>query len=229
MPTPDLAFPPLNWNAESIQEIVEANPTGEVRKRMGSAFFRGENCNFNPYAVDHQKPNFCEHFLLRGNLPARKIIGIDSQVTAFGSCFAKNITDHLSRLGFNMSRDRAPGIHVSAMGEGLVNVYALLQQFEWALTNVRPPENLWHGFDARSFGYEEAIRQETRRIFLSTDVFILTFGLSEIWYDEATGGIFWRAVPMKFYDASRHKFRVCTFAETKGAIEKIYRLIRSEI
>jgi hypothetical protein len=108
-----------------------------------------------------------------------------------------------------------------------VNVHAILQQFEWALTNVRPPENLWHGFDAKSFGYDENVRQKTKGIFLTTDVFIITLGLSEIWFDEITGGIFWRAVPMKFYDPTRHKFRVCTFSETKEAIGKIYKLIKS--
>ena len=115
------------------------------------------------------------------------------------------------------------------MGEGLVNVYSLLQQFEWALTNKMPPENLWHGFDAKTFGYDDNVRHKTREILLTTDVFIITLGLSEGWYDEVTGGIFWRAVPMQFYDKDRHKFRVCTFAETKDAISKIYSLIKSEV
>jgi hypothetical protein len=66
-------------------------------------------------------------------------------------------------------------------------------------------------------------------VFLNTEVFILTFGLSEIWYDEITGGVFWRAVPMKHYDAGRHKFRVCTFAETKESILEIIQLIKQHV
>ena len=155
MSTPLDASISVDWNSASAQEDIEVTPIGEVKKEMGSTFFRGDNCNFNPYGPDHQKDNFCQHFILKGHLPPREIIGKDTQVTAFGSCFAKNITDHLSSLGFSMSRDRAPGIYISAMGEGLVNVHSLLQQFEWALTNVRPPENLWHGFDAKAFGYDE--------------------------------------------------------------------------
>jgi hypothetical protein len=211
------------------QEIVEVSPDGEVKKSMGTSFFRGENCNFNPYASDHQNAQFCENFILKGLIPQKKIITRETKVTAFGSCFAQNITNHLSNLGFNLSKDRAPEVYISTMGEGLVNVYSLLQQFEWALTNKLPPENLWHGFDAKSFGYDEIIREKTRDIFLNTDVFIITLGLSEIWYDEITGGIFWRAVPMQFYDKDRHKFRVCSFAETKNAISEIYNLIRKNI
>ena len=101
------------------------------------------------------------------------------------------------------------------MGEGLVNVHSIAQQFKWALNGWLPPSNLWHGYDAEEYDLSEVIRLKTREVFLNTEVFILTFGLSEIWYDEITGGVFWRAVPMKHYDAGRHKFRVCTFAETK--------------
>jgi hypothetical protein len=115
------------------------------------------------------------------------------------------------------------------MGEGLVNVHAIAQQFEWALENIVPPQGLWHGYKCEEFGYDEGIRQKTRDVFLSTDFFILTLGLSEIWYDEQTGGIFWRAVPKEYYDESRHKFRVCTFAETKERLEKIYELIRKHV
>jgi hypothetical protein len=213
----------------NFQEMTDASREGEVPKRFGTSFFRGSTCNFNPYGKDHQSADFCTRFLLKGHLPAQKIIGPRTRVTAFGSCFAENITKHLSKLGFDVSRDRAPDIYISNMGEGLVNVHALLQQFEWALTDMAPPEGLWHGFDAKQFGYDDAVRRKTREVFLSTDVFIITFGLSEVWFDELTGGVFWRAVPMDRYDPNRHKFRVCTFAETMAAIGRIYRLIREQV
>ena len=54
----------------------------------------------------------------------------------------------------------------------------------------------------------------------------LTFGLSEIWYDEPTGEVFWRAVPIKRFDPSRHKFRVATFAETLDRMRRTHALIR---
>lgn len=211
------------------QEMIDFVPKGEVKKRLGSSFFRGSSCNFNPYASDHQNDEFCEKFILKGLLPREKIINKETKVTAFGSCFAENITRHLSGLGFNLSKDRAPDIYISSMGEGLVNVHSLLQQFEWALTDKPPPENLWHGFDAQTFGYNETIREKTRDIFLTTDVFVITLGLSEVWYDEITGGIFWRAVPMKFYDETRHKFRVCSFAETKEALVQMHKIIRENV
>lgn len=213
----------------SFRESLSFAPPGEARKKMDSAFFRGENCNFSPYRADHASATFCEKFILKGWVPDRAIIDEHTRVTAFGSCFAENITQHLIGLGYDTSKTREPEIYLSRMGEGLVNVYALLQQFEWALENVTPPGELWHGYKAESYGYDEEVRIRTRDLILNTDVFIVTFGLSEIWFDEVTGGIFWRAIPMKVYDPSRHKFRVCSFAETKTAMARIYGLIRAHL
>jgi hypothetical protein len=203
------------------QERLHATPEGQAPKIVGSAFYRGENCNYNPYHADHAAEQFAARFLMHGWQPPSRFITQQTRITSFGSCFAQHINAHLKTMGFDTSRERDGGAYISLMGEGLVNVYSILQQFEWALENVAPPGELWHGFHAEAYGYDEEVRRRTRDIFLSTDVFILTFGLSEIWYDEVTGGIFWRAVPMRHYDPSRHKFRIASFAETADALRRI--------
>jgi hypothetical protein len=211
------------------QEMVDAEPEGEQAKRMGSSFFRGGDCNFNPYGHDHTLEDFAQRFLLKGWLPEAPLIKPVTRVTAFGSCFATHISEHLVKLGFDVAKQREKAIYVSSMGEGLVNVHSIVQQFRWALEGWAPPANLWHGYNAEECGLSEDIRQKTREVFLDTEVFILTFGLSEIWYDEVTGGVFWRAVPMKQYDAARHKFRVCTFEETKACIAEVLSLISRHV
>jgi hypothetical protein len=140
-----------------------------------------------------------------------------------------NVGEHLSKLGFDIAKDRQPDIYISQMSEGLVNVPSILQQLEWAFGYREPPANMWHGYKTEEFGLDEGVRMRTQDVLRQTDVFILTFGLSEVWYDEVTGGIFWRAVPMRQYDASRHKFRVLSFAETKQGLSSIYDIIRKEV
>ncbi len=206
--------------------IINYRLKGEADKSMSSSFFRGKNCNFNPYQDDFKQGRFLQKFLMHGWLPDQKIIAQNTKVTAFGSCFAEHITKHLANIGYCTTAATYPDIYISLMAEGMVNVHAICQQFEWALENITPPESLWHGFKCEQFGYDETIRLRTRQAFLETDLFIITLGLSEIWYDEVTGGIFWRAVPLNVYDETRHKFRVCSHAETKEKIERIYRLIR---
>ncbi len=112
------------------------------------------------------------------------------------------------------------------MGEGMVNSLVIRQQFEWAWENKVFEQALWHGYKAEEFGYDEAVRLETKRLFDETEVFVLTFGLSEVWYDEPTGNVFWRTIPKDAYDPDRHKFRVATVEENRENIRAIYDLIR---
>jgi GSCFA family len=216
-------------NKGGAGETVAFEPEGQAKKRMDSSFFRGATVNFNPYRRDFAAPEFLSRFVLKGWLPDNKPIDKTTNITAFGSCFAQNISKHLSEAGFKLTKDTAPDIYVSYMGEGLVNVHALCQQFEWALENKKIPEGLWHGWTAEEYGVSEDIRLATQKAFLNTDFFIVTLGLSEVWYDEPTGEVFWRAVPVGRYEAARHRFRVCSHAETKERIEKIYALIRTHV
>ncbi len=211
------------------QELLTHSLEGESTKTIGSSFFRGEHCNFNPYLSDHQSTDFLERFLLKGWMPEAPHIDHKTNITAFGSCFAANVSKYLSEVGYNVSKDSSPEIYISSMGEGLVNVHSLLGQFEWALEGVDPPKGLWHGYKAEEYGCDERIRQQTRRILLGTEFFIVTLGLSEVWYDEETGGVFWRAVPQKHYDPARHRFRICTMAETKAALERIRDILATHV
>lgn len=204
-------------------------PGAGLDKKAGSSFYRGDVINFNPQASDFDKDEFLSEYVLKGWTPASPILSKGTKITAFGSCFAMHITKHLSENGFDLARNREPDIYISAIGEGLVNTQALLGQLEWALLGKKPPENLWHGFKAEGFGYDEGIRRRTEKVFRETEFFIITLGLSEVWYDEVTGGVLWRAVPLESFDASRHKFRVNTIVETKADLERIHALIREHV
>jgi len=195
----------------------------------GALFFLGENCNYWPREKDFASEMFLEDYVLKGWMPAAPSINFHTRVTTFGSCFAIGIANHLSKLGYSIAKERDPEIYISRMAEGFVNIYSILQQFEWALENKAPPENLWHGFNAEEFGYSEKIREMTRAVFLDTDFFIITLGLSEVWFDEVTGGVLWRAVPKKTYDAARHRFRLCSVDETKAKLSRIYEIIREHV
>ena len=191
-------------------------------------WFRGEHTNFNPKLDQIMAVEGPERFVLHGWLPEEPLIDKSTQITAFGSCFAANISNWLSERNFrvlNRSGD-ATRAYVVTMGEGMVNSFVIRQQFEWAWENKVFDQPLWHGYKAEEYGYDEEVRQETRAIFDETEVFILTFGLSEVWYDEPTGNVFWRTIPKDVYDPDRHKFRLSTVEENRDNIRAIYDLIR---
>ena len=175
-----------------------------------------------------QRPEDVVEAVLRGWLPEAPCITPETRITAFGSCFAANISSWLHRRNFRvLNKDEdASGAYVVSMGEGMVNSFVIRQQFEWAWENKVFDQPLWHGYKAEDFGHDEDVRLETRRIFDETDLFVLTFGLSEVWYDEPTGNVFWRTVPKQVHDPCRHKFRVSTVAENLENMCAIYDLIR---
>jgi len=219
---------------DSVEDLVEDNAFHAMNARAAasdekSVFFRGTYLNFWPRLEKFSSETFLEDFVMKGWMPDSRSIDSTTKVTTFGSCFAVGIANHLSKLGYNLSKDRDPEIYISKMGEGFVNIYSILQQFEWALEGKAPPADLWHGFDAEVYGISERIRDRTRAVFLDTDFFIITLGLSEVWFDEATGGVLWRGVPWKSYDAARHRFRLCSVEETKQAVSRIYELIRRHV
>jgi len=191
-------------------------------------WFRGDNMNILPHNRTFYRPNGIEKFVLEGWMPETPAITVNSQITAFGSCFAANISNYLSRRNYSVMNkaDDAGRAYVVACGEGMVNSFVILQQFEWAWEDRRFDQELWHGYDAENYGYDPEIQKQTKEMFDQTDVFILTFGLSEIWYDEVTDNVFWRTIPKDVYDPERHKFRVSTVDENAENMTKIYDLIR---
>ncbi len=191
-------------------------------------WFRGEHTHFNPTRAKLVETASIAEYVLKGWTPPTQPISAETQITAFGSCFAANISNWLSRRNFRvLNKDAsAKDAYVVTCGEGMVNSFVIRQQFEWAWEGKVFDQPLWHGYKAEAYGYDPAIQAETKRIFDATDVFILTFGLSEVWYDEPTGNVFWRTIPKDAYDPARHKFRVSTVEENKDNLRAIYALIR---
>lgn len=217
---------------------VKAAGTGEqfrfqvddVPQTAGYTWFRGEHCNYNPQIENLRSGGDVARHVLAGWLPREgtERIGPRTRISAFGSCFAQHISEWLARRDYSVlthKEGKHQNVYVVRFGEGIVNTFAIRQQFEWAFENKRFEGELWHGYDATAFGYDETIRAETRAIFDQTDLFIITLGLSEVWYDEVSGGVFWRAVPREKFDPSRHKFRVATVQQNKENIRAIYDLI----
>jgi hypothetical protein len=198
-----------------------------IKRRASSAFFRGENTNFYPSDISLDKDNAVSDYVIKGLMPAERMIDQNTKIAAFGSCFATNISTYLQERGYNILTKKENKAYITTMGEGIVNTFAIRQQFEWAWLGTTPKVDLWHGYEAESFGYDETVRLETREIFDQADVFIITLGLSEIWYDEPTGEVFWRAIPLDKYDATRHKFRVSTVNENLENLRVIHKLIRA--
>ena len=223
-PTKDFAVPET---APELDGLIYYRMAGKKRKAHAT-WYRGENTNFHPMRASLSEPDAVELYVGQGWFPKAPFIGKQDYVTAFGSCFAAEMSKFLLAKGFRVfGNDRDLNAYVIRSGEGIVNTAALRQQFEWAFEGRAPASEVWHEKDGSVAEVSEEIEEATRRIFLSTDVFVFTLGLSEVWHDIETGDVFWRAIPKAAFDPQRHAFRVMGAEENRQNLAAVYDMIRA--
>jgi len=213
-------------------EILDPQTIGVSRHgqqaRFNSSWYRGEHTHFIPSKDDLAEADALESFILQGWAPARPFIDRSTTITAFGSCFAANISNYLAARNYKVfGRHLNMRVHIIRFGEGMVNSFAIRQQLEWALAGREFPAGLWIDEHKQVAAVDPVIRDQTRDLILRANVFIITLGLSEIWYDKITGDAFWRAIPVAMFNPDRHGFRVSTVEENFANIVACIDLIQS--
>jgi 2-polyprenyl-3-methyl-5-hydroxy-6-metoxy-1,4-benzoquinol methylase len=152
------------------------------------------------------------------------LITTDTKVLAFGSCFAEYLVSFLAQHGYN--RWQLPVEWHSHSDENLLpaltltfeNIFVILQQFRWAFNQFTPGDNSWFGEDKQLFEATGERREKVRRSFEEAEVFVLTLGLSEIWFDQIAGEPIWRTIPARLYEQDRYICRTATVAETLASL-----------
>ena len=79
----------------------------------------GETVNFSPKKGQLAGHGGVQTYILRGFVPAVPFIGPGTRVTAFGSCFAQHISNHLNRRSFLVLNHRERRSYVVACNNEL--------------------------------------------------------------------------------------------------------------
>lgn len=190
---------------------------GSLQPTAHVTWYRGEHCNYvaTKAALVEAGDDAVRKYILDGWLPPQPFITRNTLVSVFGSCFAHYITEGLRTRGYRVPDTITDSLsHVVRYGAGINNTFTLRQQFEWAFRNKPLPANI---YDAKGLAVDisDAAKAATRATFDKTDVFILTIGLAEIWWDKLTNQACWRAVPLEAFDPARHEFRLSTVEENE--------------
>ena len=190
------------------------------------AWYKGDYCHRFPIG----RATAVED-ILSGWEPPRKIIGAETKVLAFGSCFAVYFIKFLAEHGYNRwqlpveRHSHCDENLLAAIQSGFENVFVILQQFRWAFDEFTPKPNLWFTRDKRQFEATVERRDKLRRSLQEGDVFIITLGLSEIWLDQIEGEPMWRTIPVRLYEPERHVCRRATVAETLQCLHDLDGLV----
>lgn len=213
-------------NAVEDPNRVYYRMAGKKRFAHGS-WYRGENTNFHPRRSSLLEENAIEDHIGKGWFPKNPFIGREHYITAFGSCFAAEVTKFLIAENYRVfGGDLDLNSHIVRSGEGIVSSAALAQQFEWAYGLSEPSQSTWHTKAGETAEASDDVKSETLKIFQQTDVFILTLGLSEVWTHRRSGEVYWRAIPRQEFDPEQHEFKVLSAQENYLNLLKIYRTIR---
>lgn len=161
--------------------------------------------------------------VLPGSAPATPLLSADDEVIALGSCFARELRDHLLRADIGSRSVWVP--------DGLNNTFALVDFISWCVTGSQTGR----GFSYRRTEDGQIMkwkppttpRDQYLDAFGSAGCFVFTLGLSEVWEDKETGAVFWQGVPENVFDEGRHVFRLSTVAENERNILQIVELVRS--
>jgi len=111
------------------QGYSETFKDGNTTRRSGK-FYRGENANFLPSDQTYKSSEIIDKYLVKGTVPQEPFIDVKTSIVAFGSCFANNISNFLQERGYNVSTRKDDLAYISRMGAGMVNTFAIRQQFE---------------------------------------------------------------------------------------------------
>ncbi|GGO73851.1 GSCFA domain-containing protein [Bowmanella pacifica] len=176
-----------------------------------------------------RKPGAVADYFMNGYAPNEPLISKSNNVTAFGSCFAGNVSRYMRQKGYSVNghdwdHNQSDIIRID---EIMVHTPALLMQFEWAFSN-RTLESIFIG------GAEEKIQtyhnlEKCRELIRKTDFFIITLGLTEAWYDKEKKQYLWKFVPNKKLNSGRFENRFVKFSENLENIKRIYNLIRANL
>lgn len=210
------------------KRLKEHFPLGRYKTDGSQALYPGfkQHVQFTPSKGQLYRKGGVERYVLRGWAPKTPFIKKNTKITAFGSCFAQEIVKHLRSRGYGINKSKYldEGLNLYFYGAGLVTTHAIRQQFEWVYTGAHVEGQAWDYDKGTKVIADEELRRATKKVFDETNVFILTCGLSEIWYNTETGEPYWRK-PVDG-DQKKYGFKVANTSENVENLEAIYSIIR---
>lgn len=167
-------------------------------------------------------------FFLHGFVPPAPFISKQHKITAFGSCFAGNVSKYLHQHGYTVNAHswKHANSDLIRIDEIMVHTPALKAQFEWAFLGKDIGKIFVGGVEEKAVSYHEL--EEVRGIITSSDVYIITFGLTEAWYDLEEEKYLWKFVPHKRLDPKRFVNRSVSYSENLANVQAIYDCIRAK-
>ncbi len=201
-------------------------------QKFSGSWYRGKHCNFIPNKKNlNTNENFIKDYILKGYLPKQPIINKNNKIIAFGSCFAFYVSQYLASMGYSVlnKKRKNDGNHIVRYGEGMANTFTVIEQLEWIFEKKEIEKNTWYYSPDKEIEKNEDIRNAVYKLLSQINVFIVTVGLSEVWYNKTNKQVFWKAIPADRFDENKHGFRLSSVEENTNNLQNICLLINKHL
>lgn len=196
-------------------------------QKFGGHWFRGKVCNFIPSKKHFNDDDFFEKYFLKGFKPKNPFISKNNNILAFGSCFAAEVSQYLSNKNYSVyNKKYSTDAHIIRYGEGMANTFTVLEQLSWAFENKNIEKNTWYYSPQKDERNDQDIRAQTLELLNKIDVFVITVGLAEVWYNKINNQVFWKAIPADQFNEDKHGFRLSSVEENTENLINIYSIIK---
>lgn len=212
----------LGFHEMGQSGLVDMNDVAALagkNKLVREYWHRTDDIRFFPSSFDSSRLTdlIQKHFLDEGRSLPNPIFARDARLVTFGSCFATYLRGYLAA--------RKKTSETIQVAEELNNTWALRSYLDWCFTGNASHTSYW--FETAEDRYSPPRPYEDyRRMLLEADGFVLTLGLSEIWRDRETGGVFWKGIPDSMFRDGRHEIVLSTPEENLANIRHICNLFR---
>ena len=205
---------------------IQIDTTKETVNSIAASNFKGwhveKGVNFWPdKKIRLGEPDTLALEIFSYYAPKHPLFTKSSKIATMGSCFAMRIKEWMHKYKNSTDTIFIP--------EGLNNTFAVRQWIEWVLTGNRSLDAYCYDQnDKQGIHKWESKEEQTvvKEKFIQYDGFIITYGLSEIWRDKETKGVFWRGVPESLFDPNQHECVVSTLQDNIENIQQTISIIQ---
>lgn len=184
----------------------------------------------HPRRGDLVSPEAFDKYFFDGLVPSAPYLSRADRIGTIGSCFAQNIASRLTKLGYQTPANTRIGTseHVYVT-DNFFNTFVIREAFEYAF-GLEADREHWIADGASDPVRPNQISytiDTVRSALEKADVYVVTLGLAEVWFNRNTGVVYPGGVNIDAFDPQLHGFRVSSVEENFENIRAIYDLIRS--
>jgi hypothetical protein len=183
------------------------------------------------YPTQHQleQAGSVEKYIMAGYAPVAPMIAKSDRIVTVGSCFTGQVTRFLKHNGYDIPQlnTEYPGqLPTASFSDEVFNTYILRYLFELGFAEVDAEDDTYRAINQHNRSSNVSVAA-LRQTFAAANVFLMTLGLAEVWFNRQTGEVYNTAKSVGDYDPAVHDFRLTTVAENFANIEWVYRAIRA--